>query len=514
MIQEIEQNNKFDSEIFVIDSVKYSNFSATDSDTIYTLNKENISIEAYQVIDNDFKFNISKNEIDKGVLTNKAFNYIRNKAFIDHYKKIFNSEFKKIQAQISLKDRDLTDRDKYLATVKSFRSFLDDRGINIDKKNHVVDTIVKDKERWKVTTNAKEYGYDKSVVFYVNDKDIRNNTLFISDKKLESLIRKAIDRDKKDNELIDLSRHSIEKKVLETPKVKKEITQLKLKVDGLKEPLLLEFTEEQISNNKIPRFIYNKEYTKALEKGIKQEFGNVREDIKLKVWSEKGYDTRKRKLTVDDLLYYAKLEETRVFSGNDKEVKHNETIDKEIEQLKNDNKRSSNKQIRELENSYLKHKSSGKVIKVGDMKEGDNTHIHIVLSRSDKFSVNPKDKVGVSPLVSRKGLNGNDGIERTEFFKKAEALFDNMYDYKRPVFEKIEHKLGNRVEAVGKRILSKIVENLGYNEIRQELNVKNQLKNDLIGNIPLNVVNPVKLVAMAKNPVKLGIEIVKQISRL
>ena len=89
-----------------------------------------------------------------------------------------------------------------------------------------------------------------------------------------------------------------------------------------------------------------------------------------------------KNLTGSDLVYFAKLEESRYYKGTDPEVKE------------------------------------GKV-KQGDPLPGDNTHIHIVVSRMDGDK-----KIKLSPLVNSKKLFSREG-----FKMKCCEHFDKYYRY-------------------------------------------------------------------------------------
>ena len=84
-----------------------------------------------------------------------------------------------------------------------------------------------------------------------------------------------------------------------------------------------------------------------------------------------------------DLVYYAKLEENRYYKGTDEEVKQGNA-------------------------------------KQGEAMPGDNTHIHIIVSRKDKSK-----EIKLSPLVNSKKLFSREG-----FKTKCCKHFDENYLYK------------------------------------------------------------------------------------
>jgi len=95
-----------------------------------------------------------------------------------------------------------------------------------------------------------------------------------------------------------------------------------------------------------------------------------------------GKNGNNKNLKGNDIVYFAKLEENRYYKGTDKEVKE------------------------------------GKA-KQGDPLPGDNTHIHVVVSRMDKTKT-----VKLSPLVNSKKL-----FHREAFKTKSCEHFDNHYRY-------------------------------------------------------------------------------------
>lgn len=139
-----------------------------------------------------------------------------------------------------------------------------------------------------------------------------------------------------------------------------------------------------------------------------------------------------RDKTVDDLVYYAKIEHERRYKETDKVVQYNNRIDKEIKE--NPEKKT------ELEKQY-KRNSQDEVIRSGQNKEGKNTHIHVVVSRYEK-NAESREKASLSPMSkgrSSKGLNGSKvGFDRDKMNQKAEDRFDETFNYERSYKEKYE----------------------------------------------------------------------------
>jgi hypothetical protein len=95
-----------------------------------------------------------------------------------------------------------------------------------------------------------------------------------------------------------------------------------------------------------------------------------------------GKNGASKNLSGGDLVYYAKLEEKRYYKGTDEAVKQ------------------------------------GKA-KQGDVMPGDNTHVHVIVSRTDKSKI-----IKLSPLVNSKKL-----FSRENFKLKSCTHFDQHYLY-------------------------------------------------------------------------------------
>lgn len=150
-----------------------------------------------------------------------------------------------------------------------------------------------------------------------------------------------------------------------------------------------------------------------------------------------------RKITVDDIKYYAKIEYERTYKGTDKAIKENAPFHNKIFQLKSEigkiensklqgNIKQKKQQIKQLEKE-APHKINGKVIVQGMHKEGSQTHIHIIVSRKDnsnRYSLSPGSKYKASEVI----LNGEKvkrGFDRDRFFTASEKTFDKLFNYKR-----------------------------------------------------------------------------------
>lgn len=148
-------------------------------------------------------------------------------------------------------------------------------------------------------------------------------------------------------------------------------------------------------------------------------------------------------ITIDDIKYYAKVEHQRRFKGTDKQVKENQIFATKILALKKDireaislgekNKiKKIQKEIDKLEKT-APHQLNGKRIVQGMLKEGSQSHIHIIVSRKDasnSVSLSPGSKYKAANTV----MNGKivkRGFDRDLFFENAEKRFDQQFKYKR-----------------------------------------------------------------------------------
>lgn len=150
-----------------------------------------------------------------------------------------------------------------------------------------------------------------------------------------------------------------------------------------------------------------------------------------------------RPVTVDDIKYFAKIEHQRTFKGTDFQIKENQQYATKILQLKTDirniqegraegNIKRMKKEIAKLE-KQAPHQQNGKRITQGMKKDGEQSHIHIIVSRKDasnRFSLSPGSKYKASD-VKLNGETVKRGFDRDKFFERAEKTFDRTFGYKR-----------------------------------------------------------------------------------
>ncbi len=157
-------------------------------------------------------------------------------------------------------------------------------------------------------------------------------------------------------------------------------------------------------------------------------------------------------ISMDDIKYYAKIEHQRTFKGTDFQVKENQPYASKILQLKQDIRRIEdgkqqgnisklNQRISELEKE-APHQQNGKRIVQGMKKEGNQSHIHIIVSRKDasnSVSLSPGSKYKASEVVMN-GKKVKRGFDRNAFFERAEKTFDKQFGYRRNYAETYQAK--------------------------------------------------------------------------
>tara|TARA_R110002033_G_scaffold66981_3_gene117985 strand:- start:31097 stop:32128 length:1032 start_codon:yes stop_codon:yes gene_type:complete len=150
-----------------------------------------------------------------------------------------------------------------------------------------------------------------------------------------------------------------------------------------------------------------------------------------------------RPVTINDIKYYAKIEHQRTFKGTDREIKENQPYATKILQLKSEirniqegraigNIKAMQSKIYRLEKE-APHQQNNKRIVQGMPKAGNQSHIHIIVSRKDTsntFSLSPGSKHKASE-VEMHGKNVKRGFNRDQFFEKAEKTFDTTFGYQR-----------------------------------------------------------------------------------
>lgn len=156
---------------------------------------------------------------------------------------------------------------------------------------------------------------------------------------------------------------------------------------------------------------------------------------------------RENPVTVDQIKYYAKIEYERTYRGFEKQVLENALYRKEIAKLRNDIRKVARgemeEDIKKIEQRIEKlreeapHKINGQMIVAGMKKEGNQSHIHIIVSRKDvtnSFSLSPGSKYKASE-VEMHGKKVPRGFHRDQFYEKSEQVFDKLFGYERNFVE-------------------------------------------------------------------------------
>ncbi len=154
-----------------------------------------------------------------------------------------------------------------------------------------------------------------------------------------------------------------------------------------------------------------------------------------------------RPITIDNIKYYAKIEHQRTFKGTDWQIKENQPYATKILQLKTKIRRieegrteGNSKRLQQKIDRLEKeapHQQDGKRIVQGMPKAGNQSHIHIIVSRKDAsntFSLSPGSKHKASE-VKMHGKKIKRGFDRDTFFQNAEKTFDKTLGYERNFVE-------------------------------------------------------------------------------
>ena len=159
-----------------------------------------------------------------------------------------------------------------------------------------------------------------------------------------------------------------------------------------------------------------------------------------------------RPISVDDIKYFAKIEHQRTFKGTDREIRENQPYATKILQLKteirNIERGTLEGSIKKRQREIVKlereapHQQHGKRIVQGMIKEGNQSHIHIIVSRKDasnSFSLSPGNRHKASE-VQMHGKTVKRGFDRDQFFERGEKTFDKTFGYQRNYAETYKSK--------------------------------------------------------------------------
>lgn len=154
-----------------------------------------------------------------------------------------------------------------------------------------------------------------------------------------------------------------------------------------------------------------------------------------------------RNVMTSDIKYFAKIEQNRSFKGTDVQVRENQAYatrilkcKDEIQQIRRGEVEGN---IQKLERKIAKlekeapHQLNGQRITQGMLKPGNQSHIHIIVSRkdiTDSYSLSPGSKYKASE-VEFNGKLVKRGFDRDAFFSRAEQSFDRIFKYERNFVE-------------------------------------------------------------------------------
>ncbi|MBC31432.1 MAG: mobilization protein [Muricauda sp.] len=154
-----------------------------------------------------------------------------------------------------------------------------------------------------------------------------------------------------------------------------------------------------------------------------------------------------RKLTIDDIKYYAKIEHKRFYNHKDEAVRLNQPIASQILELQHELRKVQRGEsqadptvLRTEINRWeatAPQKINGRRIAIGMEKPGLQTHVHIIVSRRDasnSVSLSPGSKYRASE-VKMHGKTVKRGFDRNTFFGNAEKVFDKEFGYRRKFIE-------------------------------------------------------------------------------
>lgn len=519
------------------EKLEFVDFNQIESSTSkFIKNEESISFSFDNTgLKEPLKFNVQLEDLTlssegKYTMERASFEHKYEQHLLRQAEKEFATDFEKIKNDVNkemLRSKDFQ-KDKEIEI--RFKNLLVDKNILKESKTenfHVPATIVEEKSNSTLIAYKSE-NRKEEVRLWVNNKMISKSDekgiYFKNESEINKLLEKAFKRDDEKKALIkiDFSKLEIEEKTHKGESYKNYV--FYSEAQGLKDPIKFSFKEEDLKMEEKNYFIEKHKLDYKIENavkfGITKEFGNVKDDIKNEVWKEQGFDTTKRKLTAKDLMYYAKIETQRKYSHKDKAVIKNKPILTKIRQYEKSKNPLDKLKIGDLEKQLLRDKYTQEIIDEGVKKGGLNYHSHIVVSRHDKTSINPKDKVSMSPNANQKEGNVNNGAKvgfnRDEFAKAVEKSFDEKFEYDRPEQEKYEklnqskkdlaEKISGRAKGFAKdKIKKEVLKHTGMNIVKDELNPTQKIKSELMP-LPIPTSFPkskidlvIKVIKMVKN---------------
>lgn len=464
--------------------------------------------------------------MEKALLEHKLEKHIIRQA-----EKEFPKDFEKIKENVNKEMLEAKDFLKNKEIESRFKNFLVEKQVLQEQaktENYFVHASIVEAKNNSTMIAYKPENRQEEVRLWVNNNLISQSDekgiYFKNEKEINKLLDKAIERDNERKQIvkIDFSKVETEEKKHKEESYKNFV--FYVDAPGLSEPIKFSIKESELKQEGdqfyIEKYKLDNKVETAVKFGITKEFGNVKDDIKNEVWKEKGFDTTKRKITGKDLMYYAKIETERKYNHKDKAVIKNKPILAKIKEYQESKNPFDKMKIGDLEKQLLKDKYTGEIITEGLKKGGLNYHSHIVVSRHDKTSINPKDKVSMSPNANQKDGQVNNGAKvgfnRDEFSKNVEKIFDEKFEYNRPEKEKyvylnqqkkgLSEKVATRAKGMLKgEIKKEIMKHTGMSTVKNELNPIQKIKSELMP-VPIPTSFPkskldlvIKAIKMVKN---------------
>lgn len=93
----------------------------------------------------------------------------------------------------------------------------------------------------------------------------------------------------------------------------------------------------------------------------------------------------------------------------------------------------------------------------GQPKEGDQTHVHIIVSRFKERQTEQERSSSLSPLTNHRRAGGaiGNGFDRVNFIQANERLFDARFNYDRPQTETFDHARAAKSEHQADRLAAR-----------------------------------------------------------
>ena len=528
-------------------------------DTNYDSTNSNQKIDAQEIINNldsnrgsqklsssnFYMINVSPSRYELEHMEKIAENELKNRGVFDNKNdasKLFYNEQKeelmKMQLKLYTKDvmksyadnfnreiyvnekklpNDLEKKKLNAETEKLFKDFLKERNIIIPDKSNISN---EKSNEWVSLNNVSiKNESDKSYTVLIDLKEngkaevfIPKSTLILQKDGTYKLPKSLYEEKEKEvvskNRFVKIEYDSKIKKTVNLNNKPTNIIEFNKKDSRFKNKLSFAIDEKDIKSKGgkyyVSEHLLKEKESYAVQNAVSKEFQNDKENIYNKLASAKGFDMSKRPLTEKDLLWYGKVEMSRTYKHNDKIILENQRNLKE-------------------QKGNLHRNSKGEIIKVGDLKEGNQYHIHVVVSRHDKTMETPRNKISLSPLANHKESNMSNGakvgFDRNNFIQNSETIFDSKFNYNRPLDQSYE-SYKNHSKSVSSSQMAEnniknsleqfIMKHTGLSEAKRIINPVSDIKKELgIANIPTKLPTSIQDLALqvTKKILSKGIEI-------